>query len=54
MARYNKFLIAIVGAAATLIFDQYGVAWGLPPDWPETVMAVLTPVLVYAIPNQEA
>ena len=53
MAKFNKFIIAVIGAAATLIFDQYGVDWGLPPDWPETVTAVLTPILVYFVPNQE-
>lgn len=53
MAKFNKFIIAVIGAAATLVFDRYGMDWGLPPDWPETVTAVLTPVLVYAVPNQE-
>lgn len=53
MAQYNKFIIAIVGAVATMIFDRYGMAWGLPADWPQTVTAVVTPILVYVIPNQE-
>ena len=53
MARYNKLIAAIIGVAAALVFDRYGVAWGLPPDWPEMVALVLTPAAVGLIPNQE-
>lgn len=51
MNKYNKAIVAVIGAAATLAFDSFGQAWGLPPDWPETVTAVLTPIAVYFLPN---
>ncbi len=54
MGTIAKFIIAVIGMGATLVFDKYGVAWGLPADWPETVTAILTPVAVYFMPNRGA
>lgn len=53
MGTYNKAIAAIVMAIATMVADRYGTAWGLPLDWPVTVTAVLTPILVWLIPNKE-
>lgn len=52
IAAYNKALVAIVGVAASFIFDQYGAQLGLPPGWPETITLAVTPVLVYLLPNK--
>ena len=54
MSRYAKFMVAAIGGALTLFFDQYGAQLGLPADWPESATAVLTPVIVYLWPNKEA
>lgn len=51
MGKYNKFIVAGVGAALGLFFDTFGVTLGLESDWVSNAMMVLTPVLVYFVPN---
>lgn len=54
MERYNKAIAALVGSIATILFAAYGEQLGLPPTWPETITAAVTPLIVYLIPNRAA
>jgi hypothetical protein len=53
MGRYNKFIVAGVGAALGLFFEAFGVSLGLESDWVSNATMVLTPILVYFVPNEQ-
>lgn len=54
VTHYNKAIVAGIGMLVTILFNLYGERLGLPADWPETMTAVLTPLLVALIPNKPA
>lgn len=54
MSKYNKAIVALFGG----ILAMLGV-FGIEPEWAtegllESVAAVLTPILVYLVPNKAA
>ena len=49
LSRYNKFIVALLGAAV-LFAQQY---FGSDTDWVATVISVLTALGVYQVPNKE-
>lgn len=51
MQRYNKAIAALVLGLLTVFFQVYGERLGLDSDWPGTMTALLTPIIVYLIPN---
>lgn len=44
---YSKFIVAVLGAAVTSLQTYYGTQ-----HWVPVVIAVLTAVVVYLVPNQ--
>lgn len=54
MGKYNKAVVAVVGAGLALFFDTFGAGLGLPSDWVANTMMVITPILVYVVPNDPA
>lgn len=49
IARYRKFLVALAGALAVILTAGDVVETA---DWVEAVLAVLTALGVYVVPNQ--
>ena len=50
----DKFLVAALGAAAFALINWFGVDLNVDQDWINSLTAVLTPVLVWVVPNREA
>lgn len=53
MSQYNKAIVAIIGGIVVLLG-----AFGINPVWldegvQQSIAAILTPILVYLIPNKE-
>lgn len=48
MSKYSKFLLAIAGAVANVVYIQYG-----SNHWVVTAIAVLTALGVYQVPNKK-
>lgn len=48
MARYAKFLVALVGGVVAVLDNLFGVG----NSWSAAVVAVATAVGVYAVPNE--
>ena len=48
--RYRKFLSAVLVPA--LVFGLEAIGVDLPPGWAEGVVGVVTPILVFVIPNE--
>lgn len=49
MTKYNKFLVAIAGAVVAGLFAYFG---SDVPAWVNTLVAVLTALGVYGVPNK--
>lgn len=47
LASYNKFLIAVLGAVVSVVYQQYG-----SNHWVSAVVAALTALGVYVAPNK--
>ncbi|MCH7605117.1 hypothetical protein IID24_03995 [Patescibacteria group bacterium] len=50
MNRYRKLLSAVIVPALVFGLEAAGVE--LPPNWADGVILVVTPLLVWAIPNE--
>ena len=50
MNRYRKLLSAVIVPA--LVFGLEAVGIELPPGWAEGVVMVVTPLIVWAVPNE--
>lgn len=51
MGPYRKGIVALTGGVLTAVAAIWGDSLGLPDNWPETALAVVTPLLVYLVPN---
>lgn len=49
IGRYRKLLSAVIVPAWVFGLEQAGV--DLPPDWADGILLVVTPLLVWAVPN---
>lgn len=47
LQKYNKFIVAIVGAVVSYLVAHYGAQ-----DWVNAVVLAATAIGVYSIPNQ--
>lgn len=53
MERYNKAWIALVIAILGVLENVFGLSWiGISEEWVNTLFFVLTPILVYLVPNR--
>jgi hypothetical protein len=50
----NKFIVALIGAAVILVNTKYNTGWMLDEAQINSIAAVLTPALVFLIPNRKA
>ncbi len=50
----DKFLVAAIGAAIFALTNWLGFDFDIGQDWINSLTAVLTPVLVWVVPNREA
>ena len=50
MKRYRKLFSAVIVPA--LVFGLEAAGMEIPPGWAEGVVAVVTPLLVWAVPNE--
>ena len=50
----DKFLVAALGAIIFALTNWFGVDLNVDQDWVNSLTAVLTPVLVWMVPNKEA
>ena len=53
LTKFDKAIMAAVGAAVMFAYDKWGEVLSLPPNWPEIALAVLTPVAVWALRNKD-
>ena len=49
LGQYRKLFSAVLIPIIVFALEASGVE--LPPDWSKGIMAVLTPILVWAVPN---
>lgn len=50
MNRYRKLLSAVI--VPILVFGLEAAGVDLPPDWDVGFIAIVTPILVWAVPNE--
>jgi len=51
LKRYRKLISAVIVPA--LVFGLEGAGMEVPPGWAEGVVGVVTPLLVWLVPNGE-
>lgn len=49
---YNKAIVAVIMSVIALIEEFYGKQLGISEEWVLTTIAILTPVLVWLVPNR--
>lgn len=49
---YNKAWVAAIMAALTLIELSWGIHFGISEEWVVSTLAILTPILVWLVPNR--
>lgn len=50
--QYSKAWVALAMAILGVLESQFGLAIGLTEQWIETLLFVLTPILVWLVPNK--
>lgn len=50
----NKALVAIIGGAVILVNSLFNTDWALDETMINSIAAVVTPILVYLVPNAKA
>lgn len=51
--QYNKALVALIMAILMVLEDWFGIAFpGLSEQWIITLLALITPILVWVTPNK--
>jgi hypothetical protein len=53
LGNYNKALVAVIMGILLLIENWTGWRIGLGEPWVETLLAVLTPIFVWLVPNRQ-
>lgn len=52
MSAFNKAIVAVVMAVLTLVEVWGGWHFGISEDWVVSLLAILTPILVWLVPNR--